>query len=341
MLAWYDKHRREMPWRAGRDEIADPYRVALSEVMLQQTTVATVGPYFLKFIERWPTLESLASAKLDDVLKMWAGLGYYRRARMLHACAQKIVSEFGGKFPDDEKKLRELPGFGPYTAAAVAAIAYGRRANAVDGNVERVMARIHLIRTPLPKAKKELAEAAEKLIPPLRCGDYAQALMDLGATVCTPRQPKCALCPWKALCRARAEGEAEKLPRRAAKKRKPTRRTMAFALFNGKGEIYLRRRPAKGLLGGMMEVPSAPWAEGAMPGLSAARRYAPSKEKWEVLRGAVRHVFTHFTLEAAVAVARTTKKLRGHWVAPEKLNGEALPSAMKKIAMRAIKSRLN
>ena len=315
--------------------------------MLQQTTVVTVGPYFLKFIKRWPTLKDLASAKLDEVRRMWAGLGYYRRARMLHQCARKLRDDFGGIFPEDEKTLRTLPGFGPYTAAAVAAIAFGKPANVVDGNVERVMSRMFLIRKPLPKAKAELREVAATLVPPKRCGDYAQALMDLGATICTPRSPKCALCPWNEACQARAKGVQETLPRRIKKKSKPVRRAFAFVLFDGKGEVLLRQRPSLGLLAGMMEVPSTPWREGAMPTLAQSLKYAPVIEKWRQCDGIVKHVFTHFTFEITVAAAVTKKKIppslklwgtsQGHWVGPHKLDDEALPSVMKKIIRHAMK----
>ncbi len=338
LLAWYDRYRRFMPWRVAKGEKPDAYRVWLSEIMLQQTTVATVGPYFQKFVKRWPTLSDLASAKLDDVLRMWAGLGYYRRARMLHQCAQILHKDFGGKFPQDEKTLQTLPGFGPYTAAAVVAIAFGRKANVVDGNVERVMSRMFLIQTPLPKAKAELREVAATLVPEKRCGDYAQALMDLGATVCTPRSPKCGLCPWRVSCRAFAPGVQESLPRRAKKAVKPFRRTIAFVLINQKGEILLRRRPPHGLLAGMMEVPSSPWREGRAPKLAEIREYAPSAGKWVPIKGVVRHVFTHFTLEAAVAISATKKRTSGRWVLPQNLDKEALPSVMKKIVRHALMS---
>jgi A/G-specific adenine glycosylase len=339
LLAWYDRHRRVMPWRAGKGQKPDPYRVWLSEIMLQQTTVATVGPYFQKFIKRWPTLKDLASAKLDDVLRLWAGLGYYRRARMLHACARVLRDEFGGKFPRDEETLRTLPGFGPYTAAAVAAIAFGKSANVVDGNVERVMARVFCVSAPLPKAKAELREVAATLVPQKRCGDYAQALMDLGATVCTPRSPKCDVCPWQGACQAYAKGVQEQLPRRVKKKTKPVRRAVAFVLMNGRGEVLLRRRPPHGLLASMMEVPSSPWREGMMPSLAQAEKFAPTgAETWKQCAGSVRHVFTHFTLEVVVAVAKTKKKIRGHWVPIGKLGDEALPSVMRKIVGRALET---
>lgn len=338
LLRWYDKNRRIMPWRALSGETPDPYRVWLSEIMLQQTTVGAVAPYFQKFVKRWPTVGDLAASQLDDVMREWAGLGYYRRARSLHACAGRIVADHGGLFPEDEKQLLDLPGFGPYTAAAVRSIAFNRRANVVDGNVERVMARVFAIKTPLPKAKKELVAAAEKLLPKGRYGDYAQALMDLGATICTPRNPKCDLCPWRKSCKAQALGIAETLPRRVKAKLKPVRRAIAFVLLNDCGEILLRQRPAKGLLGGMMEVPGSAWQAGAMPDLAKVRREAPAAVRWKLLPGIVRHVFTHFELEVAVAAGKFQagqKSPKGVWVAVGKLDGEALPSVMKKIVRHA------
>ena len=231
--------------------------------MLQQTTVATVGPYFDSFLARWPSVGDLAAAELDDVLHAWQGLGYYARARNLHRCARHVAGELGGKFPNDEAGLRLLPGIGAYTAAAIAAIAFGRRAVVVDGNVERVIARMFAVREPLPGSKGKLYELADRLTPESRAGDYAQAVMDLGATVCTPRGPKCLLCPWKQACAGR--DEAEGLPRRAPKPERPTRRGIAFWITRPDGACLLRRRPEKGLLGGMIEVPSTEWMEGAMP----------------------------------------------------------------------------
>jgi len=337
LLHWYDKNRRLMPWRALPGQAADPYRVWLSEIMLQQTTVATVGPYFQKFVKRWPTLNDLAAASLDDILRMWAGLGYYRRARMLHKCAEVLSDIHGGVFPDTEAALLELPGFGPYTAAAVAAIAFDRPANVVDGNVERVMARIFAIRQPLPKAKARLRAVAATLVPQKRSGDYAQALMDLGATICTPRSPKCLLCPWQHECQARALGIEETLPRREARKAKPVRRAMAFVLFNKKGEILIRRRGEEGLLAGMMEVPTTPWLEADLPPLAKAQKYAPAKAIWKAVPGLVTHIFTHFTFEIAVASAVAVRPPKGIWVKPENLKDEALPTVMKKIMHHAMK----
>jgi len=343
LLDWYDRHRRLLPWRALPHATIDPYRVWLSEIMLQQTTVAAVAPYFQKFIARWPTVQALAAAPLDEIMAMWAGLGYYRRARMLHACARKICAEYGGLFPQTTTALLNLPGFGPYTAAAVMAIAFDQPANVVDGNVERVMARIFAITTPLPAAKKDLSQAAARLLPADRHGDYAQALMDLGATICTPRSPKCLLCPWHDLCQAHKLGIAETLPRRLARAAKPVRRAMAFVLFNPQGEIFLRPRPAEGLLGGMLEVPSSPWITDGQPELAVARVYAPAKTSWQVMPGSVRHVFTHFTLEVTVAVgtlrpAKSRDAAPGQWIGLKRLDKVALPSVMHKIVRHALNS---
>src|SRR6266852_943396 len=257
LLAWYDRHRRTLPWRAPAGARAEPYLVWLSEIMLQQTTVATVGDYFRRFVERWPTVEALAAAPLDDVLSAWAGLGYYARARNLHACARAVAERHDGRFPEDEASLLALPGIGRYTAAAIRAIAFDQPASAVDGNVERVIARLFAIDTPLPDAKPEIQLLAAKLVPESRAGDYAQAMMDLGATVCTPKSPRCVICPLMSSCRARKLGLAEDLPRRSPKAERPTRRGLAFVLARRDGAILLRKRPAKGLLGGMDSVPSA------------------------------------------------------------------------------------
>ena len=256
LLAWYDVHGRDLPWRAKPGETSDPYRVWLSEIMLQQTTVAAVRGYYIKFLSRWPTVNDLAKASQEDVLRAWAGLGYYARARNLHACAIQVASEWGGKFPDTVEALRTLPGIGPYTAAAIAAIAFDRPHAAVDGNVERVMSRLYAIETPLPEAKTVIGEKAQALVPNRRAGDFAQALMDLGATVCTPRTANCTICPWTDECVGRQSGIAESLPRKLPKAKIPSRVGIAFWVEGGDGRILLRRRPQKGLLGGMVEIPS-------------------------------------------------------------------------------------
>jgi A/G-specific adenine glycosylase len=335
LLGWYDRHRRVLPWRALPGETADPYRVWLSEIMLQQTTVATVGPYFRDFLERWPTVERLAAAPLDDVLHAWAGLGYYARARNLHACARRVAADHGGRFPADEDGLRALPGIGPYTAAAIAAIAFDLPATAMDGNVERVIARLRNVTTPLPAAKPELYALAAAITPRGRAGDYAQAIMDLGATVCSPRNPRCMLCPWQDDCAARKAGTAESLPARAAKSARPTRYGIAFWAVKD-GAVLLRRRPEKGLLGGMMEIPSTDW-RGQSWSLAEARDVAPVKGRWRLVDGTVRHVFTHFALELGVATAEVAggQTAEGVWCPLDRLSDHALPTVMKKVAKHA------
>jgi A/G-specific adenine glycosylase len=349
MLAWYDRHRRDLPWRARPGERSDPYRVWLSEIMLQQTTVATVGPYFRRFLERWPDVRALASAELDEVLHAWAGLGYYARARNLHRCAQVVAFELDGRFPDTEEGLRQLPGIGAYTAAAIAAIAFDRPAAVLDGNIERVLARVHAVEDPLPGSKETLRRLAGSLTPSGRPGDYAQALMDLGATVCVPRRPRCILCPWAEPCRARALGIQEELPRKAAKGEKPLRRGTAFWLVNPEGAVLLRRRPERGLLGGMMEVPSSPWVAGdpaaspaaspAAPSAADPLAAAPLPAAWRSLPGLVRHTFTHFELELEVLAAAAGEGwalAEGIWAPVDRLGDYALPTVMTKVVRHAL-----
>ncbi len=345
LLAWYDRHARALPWRAppGAARRTDPYVVWLSEIMLQQTTVVTVGPYFRDFLGRWPDVHGLARADLDEVLTAWAGLGYYARARNLHKCAQMVSGDLGGVFPDTEKSLQALPGIGRYTAAAVAAIAFDRPATVVDGNVERVMARLFAVTEPLPAAKDRLYELADSLTPKQaggRPGDYAQAVMDLGATVCTPKKPNCLICPWQGDCQARAQGMAEGLPKRQAKAARPTRRGVGYWLVRGDGAVLLRRRPEKGLLGGMMEVPSNVWHEGNLERDIAGLSGAPAVADWHRLPGMVRHTFTHFHLELVVMAAALPRggaaERGGDWVLPEQFSGQALPSVMRKVARHAL-----
>ncbi len=346
LLAWYDRHRRALPWRAPPGRRADPYRVWLSEIMLQQTTVKTVAPYYAKFLERWPDLPALAAAPLDDVLKAWAGLGYYARARNLHACARAVVERHGGKIPSTEALLRELPGIGPYTAAAIAAIAFGECTSPVDGNIERVITRLYALETPLPAAKPEIGKLACALTPQQRAGDFAQAMMDLGSTICTPKTPACILCPWNRSCAAYARGDAETYPRRVPKREGDLRRGQAFVARRADGFVLLRTRPAKGLLGGMTEVPTTEWSkdfDGSQAADSAPRFPSLRKQMaWRKTAGMVRHVFTHFPLELTVYVSdvppRTAAPKGTRWVRISELGGEALPSLMRKVIAHALPS---
>ncbi|HTC03306.1 MAG TPA: A/G-specific adenine glycosylase [Xanthobacteraceae bacterium] len=348
LLAWYDRHRRKLPWRAPPGERADPYRVWLSEIMLQQTTVKAVAPYYARFLQRWGDVHALAAAPLDDVLKTWAGLGYYARARNLHACARAVVERHGGKFPASVAELRALPGIGDYTAAAIAAIAFDLPASPVDGNIERVVGRLYAVTTPLPAAKPEIRRLAAGLTPQHRAGDFAQAMMDLGATLCTPKNPACALCPWNDACAAYARGEAETLPLRTPKREGTLRRGAAFVARRADGMVLLRTRPAKGLLGAMTEVPTTEWRhdfdegearEGA-PRFSSMK--GPKRMAWRKVTGVVRHVFTHFPLELSVYTAdvpaRTPAPAGTRWVALASLAGEALPSVMRKVVAHALPS---
>jgi A/G-specific adenine glycosylase len=338
LLAWYDRHRRILPWRAPPGLRQDPYRVWLSEIMLQQTTVVAVAPYFAAFLKRWPDVAALAAAELDAVLHAWQGLGYYARARNLHACARAVVAQHGAEFPADEAALRALPGIGAYTAAAIAAIAFDHQATAMDGNVERVIARLQAVTTPLPDAKPELHRLAAALTPPARAGDYAQALMDLGATICTKHKPKCVLCPWRDPCLARRQGIADALPARRPKAVRPLRRGMAFWAVRGDGAVLLRRRPESGLLGGMMEVPSTDWRLEPWT-LADARDAAPVAARWRALPGVVRHGFTHFELEITI-LAGTVRRDGGDgvWVALDRLGEHALPTLMKKVVEHAMRN---
>ena len=335
LLAWYDRHARKLPWRAPRGETPDPYAVWLSEVMLQQTTVAAVGPYFRRFLERWPDVRVLAAAPDEEIMREWAGLGYYSRARNLVACA-RILAERGG-FPSDEAGLRELPGVGPYTAAAIAAIAFDRRAVVVDGNVERVVSRLFAIDTPLPLAKPEIRARADELTPEKRAGDFAQAMMDLGATICTPKKPACVLCPLAERCLARKSGAPESWPRRAPKSARLERRGAAFVAIRGDDAVLLRTRPTKGLLGGMTEFPGTEWSSD----FDSARALdaAPLALAWKAASGEVEHVFTHFALKLTVFVGRAPKSCAApegaRWALLAGLPGEALPSLMRKVARQA------
>ncbi|MFD3190362.1 A/G-specific adenine glycosylase [Sedimentitalea sp. HM32M-2] len=328
MLDWYDRNARALPWRIppGSAQPADPYRVWLSEVMLQQTTVASVKDYFHRFTQRWPTVSDLASAHDADVMGEWAGLGYYARARNLLKCARVVAWDHGGRFPDTHDALLALPGIGPYTAAAVAAIAFGRAETVMDGNVERVMARLYDIHVPLPAAKPALKARAAALTPLHRPGDYAQAMMDLGATICTPKSPACGLCPLRDLCAALAAGTAADLPKKTAKKPKPTRRGIVYLGRRADGAWLLERRPDRGLLGGMLGWPGSDWAE-------TATESPPVAADWQHLAGEVRHTFTHFHLILTVRSADLPLHSRpdtGFFLAQGDFRPGDLPTVMRK-----------
>jgi A/G-specific adenine glycosylase len=302
--------------------------------MLQQTTVRTVAPYFHRFVTRWPNVTALAAASRDEVLQEWQGLGYYARARNLLACARAISERHGGAFPSEPSALRALPGIGDYTAAAIAAIAFGQRVAAVDGNVERVMARLYAVSEPLPAAKPRLRALAAALVPEQHPGDFAQAMMDLGATICTPRRPRCVLCPWRAVCAAAARGIAEDLPAHIDKPERPLRYGIAFWITRSDGAVLLRRRPEKGLLGGMIEIPSTSWRAEPWT-LAEAAAAAPITAPWSPLPGTVRHGFTHFQLELGIVAGRG-QEAAGLWSPVDKFDEHALPTLMKKIARHAI-----
>ncbi|RUU33706.1 A/G-specific adenine glycosylase [Mesorhizobium sp. M6A.T.Ce.TU.002.03.1.1] len=339
LLAWYDAHHRDLPWRIAPRELArgvrpDPYRIWLSEVMLQQTTVEAVKSYFRAFVQKWPDVEALAASPTEDVMKAWAGLGYYSRARNLKACAD-LVARQGGRFPDTQAALRELPGIGAYTAAAIAAIAFDQPAAVVDGNVERVVSRLFSIATPLSEAKADIRAYVERMVPATRPGDFAQAMMDLGATICTPRRPRCMLCPLRDDCSATVSGDPEHFPVRLPKAEKPLRRGAAFVAVRADGAILLRKRVEKGLLGGMTEVPTTGWTariDGATTDAAA-----PFPGDWRPA-GRIGHVFTHFGLELDVfkSVAEGAAPAGHFWSLAHEISGEALPTVMKKVIEAAI-----
>jgi A/G-specific adenine glycosylase len=352
LLAWYDRNRRDLPWRARPGERSDPYRVWVSEIMLQQTTVAATIPYYQRFLARFPTVHALAAADVDEALRLWAGLGYYARARNLHACARAVVKRHDGHFPQKLAALRALPGIGDYTAAAIGAIAYDEPVVPIDGNVERVVARLYAIGEALPRGKPVIRRAAERLASKARAGDFAQALMDLGATLCTPKSPGCPRCPLRADCTAYRRGVPEAFPVRQAKRQGRLRRGAAFVVLRDDGCLLVRTRPANGLLGGMTEVPTTEWTNSfdertALAHAPVLRRFTgaaphpdppPKKEKeiaWRRVPGVVRHVFTHFPLDLIVFVmcapvaAKAPAGMR--WVACAGLDGEALPNLMRKV----------
>ncbi|MBT7526617.1 MAG: A/G-specific adenine glycosylase [Rhodospirillales bacterium] len=353
VLGWYDRHRRVLPWRAMPGEPVDPYRVWLSEIMLQQTQVVTATPYFEDFLSRWPNVSALAAASMDEVLVAWQGLGYYARARNLVRCAQIVAKDHGGIFPNTIDGLLALPGIGAYTAAAVGAIAFGRVAVVVDGNVERVIARIFAVETLMPAAKPEIRDRAAELSPAQtrsRPGDYAQAMMDLGATVCTPKAPRCDVCPLAFECRAHEIGAPEIYPLRIKKAKTPVRYGAAWMVVAEDGALWLQKRPEKGLLGAMMEVPSTDWQTGK-PDNGIGHYPHVGVNDWVHGGKPVVHVFTHFRLELTVFVAKIPATNTGHlkktfgetgrWVPQAKLVDQALPTVMKKVIAAGLKGLLD
>ena len=329
LLRWYDRHARVLPWRAAGDAAPDPYRVWLSEIMLQPTTVAAVRGYFARFTTRWPTVGALAAADEAEVMAAWAGLGYYARARNLIACARAVTRDHGGRFPDSEPGLRALPGIGAYTAAAVAAIAFGRRAVVIDANVERVVARLFAVTEPLPGARSRIRTLADSITPEERCGDFAQAMMDLGATICTPRNPACAICPLHDACAARRRGDAESYPVKAPKAARPHRRGIAYWLEHDDA-VLLVKRPASGLLGGMRALPTGPWGE------AASVEGAPVDAHW-TQAGSVEHGFTHFTLTLDLYCARADGRgAAGEWWPVDRLEEAGLPTLFARLIPRGL-----
>jgi len=341
LLAWYDRHARDLPWRVGPAEIAsgkrpDPYGVWLSEIMLQQTTVAAVKDYFAKFTAKWPDIAALAAASEDDILKAWAGLGYYSRARNLKKCADSVMAQHDGRFPETAEGLRALPGIGDYTSAAIAAIAFSEPAAVVDGNVERVISRLYAIETPLPEAKKDIRARMFALTPADRPGDFAQAMMDLGATLCTPKRPACLHCPLRDDCAALDAGDPERFPVKPPKRAKPVRRGAAYVLTNRDGAILVEKRGDKGLLAGMTQVPTTAWT--ARQDGATDTSEAPLADADWIACGSIGHVFTHFELRLSVyrAGGETTPAPHQWWSDPATIAGEALPTVMKKVLGLAI-----
>jgi A/G-specific adenine glycosylase len=324
VLRWFAVDKRRLPWRVESGERPDPYKVWLSEVMLQQTTVAHAAPYFEAFTRRWQGVTALAAAPDGDVMAAWAGLGYYARARNLVACARFVAGDLGGRFPDTEEGLRKLPGIGRYTAAAIAAIAFGRRAVVVDANVERVVARLFAVESALPAAREEIYRLAGTLTPEAEAGDYAQAMMDLGATICTPRSPDCGRCPLASACAGRATGAPEHFPVKAARAPKPRRQGIAYWLEHD-GHVLLVRRPARGLLGGMLALPTD--SEGA-----------PAKAEWREA-GSVDHVFTHFALNMRLLCADAGARPDGTWWPIDRLGEAGLPTLFARLAARGAEWR--
>ena len=344
LLDWYDQHAREMPWRIAPSDYAqgvrqNPYKVWLSEIMLQQTQVITVRDYFLKFISHWPTVHDLAEATLEDVLKAWAGLGYYSRARNLKKCAEQLVSDFGGQFPQNKQELIKLPGIGDYTSSAIAAIAFDEAVPVIDGNIERVMTRMFRLETPVPKVKKPIAELLVEHLDHDRPGEFAQAMMDLGATICSPKSPKCSICPVSRWCGSFGKNDVERFPVKKPKKKKPVRKGAAFVIFNRANNIWLCKRPMKGLLAGMTQVPTTDWnsTQDGETGFEAA----PTKTDWH-FAGTAKHTFTHFHLELEVwtGAIDDTPPIDGWWCDQQSLKDQALPNVMNKVIDRALANKV-
>ncbi len=334
LLAWYDKEGRTLPWRIRPEDraagaVTDPYKIWLSEIMCQQTVVKAATPYWYKFLKLWPNVTDLAAAPLDDVLTAWAGLGYYARARNLHKCAKMVAGEFGGVFPTSEAALIKLPGIGPYTAAAIAAICWHEATNVVDGNVERVITRLRAVEAPIPKSRPEIRELASIIAAPRRPGDYAQGLMDLGSVICKPKNPKCDICPWRFACIAFKNGNPERYPVRAKKTKRPIHYGAVFYLEHG-DKVLLNRRPEKGLLGGMMELPGTDWTKENPINDERWLSSAPARKNWRKGTDLVIHIFTHFELRLTVFYAEGMAKMDGQWCAQDALDTVALPSVMRK-----------
>lgn len=335
LLDWYDRHARILPWRYTGNQKPDPYRVWLSEIMLQQTTVGAVVPYFSKFTEKWPTVQALAGARQEEIMTAWAGLGYYSRARNLHKCADVITSDLQGKFPDDQNALKKLPGIGDYTSAAIRAIAFNKPATVVDGNVERIMARYFAWQAPIPEAKKDLKNLASGLFENFteRPGDLAQALMDLGATVCIPKNPRCGLCPVKRNCEARKLEIANRLPLQSGKKARPQKFGHVYWVTNNKGQVLLERRPEKGLLGGMIGLPTSEWIEGDGDAIPPAMLAKCEIKDFDDLPVSIRHVFTHFELGLALKTVRLNSLNIGngyYWASVSEIEKAGFPTVFKK-----------
>ena len=338
LLAWFDQHHRDLPWRDAACGKRNPYRVWLAEIMLQQTTVTAVIPYYLNFLSKWPTVKAMAEAEDKDIMRAWAGLGYYARARNMVKCARFIADQCQGAFPRAAQDLLKLPGIGPYTAAAVSAIAFNGASAPVDGNVIRTLSRLYALDALMPKNKDQIQRKATALLPQDRSGDFAEALMDLGSQVCRPKNPDCQACPWIKSCQAYAGNVVLEFPKKAPKKLKPTRRGWAFWITRPNGHVLLEQRPPKGLLGGMMGLPSTPWEEDLASFDRAIKPFSASS--CQACSGFIKHTFTHFHLELGIIQVSLEGdvEMAGVWVAPDDLETEALPSVMKKAIAHAQKS---